>query len=213
MFIIADSDDFMHEEYISQSDMGDFIIVDDDEDEVVEDGQRKDHLTKEEMENAMEVDDDEWETEDSGWVTDDEDDMISVEENDGPIITEITSDHELEEEKEDQSNKEMIEEKIKEEIKATLLEAKSNDKDSSELKSFILLEEPPENHHFIDYENTVINKRFYKTIMKEHKLLSSELPKGEIVVVAFSSRLELLRAIIFGPKDTIYEGIYNDNKE
>lgn len=206
MFIIADSDDFMHEEYISQSDMGDFIIVDDDEDEVVEDGQRKDHLTKEEMENAMEVDDDEWETEDSGWVTDDEDDMISVEENDGPIITEITSDHELEEEKEDQSNKEMIEEKIKEEIKATLLEAKSNDKDSSELKSFILLEEPPENHHFIDYENTVINKRFYKTIMKEHKLLSSELPKGEIVVVAFSSRLELLRAIIFGPKDTIYEG-------
>jgi len=197
----------MHEEYISQSDMGDFILIDDD-DEVIEDQEEdyphEHHLTKEEEENAMEVDDDEWETEDSEWETEDECDMISVEEeNDGPIITEITSDNELEGE---DSNKKMDDEKIKEEIKASLLNVKSDNKNSSELKSFILLEDPPENHHFIDNENTVLNKSFYKTIMKEHKLLSTELPEGEIVVAAFSSRLELLRAIIFGPKDTIYEG-------
>jgi len=99
-----------------------------------------------------------------------------------------------------------FDEKIKEEIKTSLLNNKNNC-NTTKLKNFILLDDPPENHHFIDNENDVLSKSFYKTIMKEHKLLSTELPEeGDIIVAAFSSRLELLRAIIFGPKDTIYEG-------
>ncbi|ORX49985.1 hypothetical protein BCR36DRAFT_404553, partial [Piromyces finnis] len=197
IFTLSDTEEYMHEEYISDSDMGDYVVIEDDDDEYDAD---KYEGFKSEKVDSMEVDDNEWETEDSEWETEDDEDMISDIE-DGPRITEIISDDENKNIKEEEVKK-SIDEKIKLELKT----AQVNNNNTSDLKSFILLEDPPENHHFIDNENNVINKSFYKTIMKEHKLLSSELPEGEIVVVAFSSRLELLRAIIFGPKDTIYEG-------
>jgi len=209
IFTLSDTEEYMHEEYISESDMDDYVVIDD-EAEDNEDGEYEEYKPEEVEEiDLMDVDDDdEWETEDSEWETESDEDMINDNE-DGPRITEITSDNEQKDdgdneegEEEEETNNESIDEKIKAVLKTTEI----NDNDTTKLKSFILLEDPPENHHFIDNENSTLNKSFYKTIMKEHKLLSTELPEGEIVVAAFSSRLELLRAIIFGPKDTIYEG-------
>jgi ubiquitin-conjugating enzyme E2 O len=44
-----------------------------------------------------------------------------------------------------------------------------------------------------------------KRIIKEHKILSSSLPEGEIYVRTYESRLDLLRCLIIGPRDTPYE--------
>lgn len=44
-----------------------------------------------------------------------------------------------------------------------------------------------------------------KRIAKEHKILSNSLPEGEIYVRTYESRLDLLRCLIIGPRDTPYE--------
>ncbi|EXJ57563.1 hypothetical protein A1O7_07911 [Cladophialophora yegresii CBS 114405] len=44
-----------------------------------------------------------------------------------------------------------------------------------------------------------------KRIAKEHKILATSLPEGEIYVRTYESRLDLLRCLIIGPKDTPYE--------
>jgi ubiquitin-conjugating enzyme E2 O len=44
-----------------------------------------------------------------------------------------------------------------------------------------------------------------KRIAKEHKILANSLPEGEIYVRTYESRLDLLRCLIIGPKDTPYE--------
>ena len=44
-----------------------------------------------------------------------------------------------------------------------------------------------------------------KRISKEHQILASSLPEGEIFVRTYESRLDLLRCLIIGPRDTPYE--------
>jgi ubiquitin-conjugating enzyme E2 O len=44
-----------------------------------------------------------------------------------------------------------------------------------------------------------------KRIVREHGILSSALPEGEIYVRTYESRLDLLRCLIVGPRDTPYE--------
>ncbi|EXJ87904.1 hypothetical protein A1O1_04831 [Capronia coronata CBS 617.96] len=46
---------------------------------------------------------------------------------------------------------------------------------------------------------------FLKRIMREHRTLSTSLPTGEIYVRTYESRLDLLRCLIIGPRDTPYE--------
>ncbi|RVX73788.1 hypothetical protein B0A52_02678 [Exophiala mesophila] len=46
---------------------------------------------------------------------------------------------------------------------------------------------------------------FLKRILKEHRALSMGLPEGEIYVRTYESRLDLLRCLIIGPRDTPYE--------
>ncbi|ORX79510.1 hypothetical protein BCR32DRAFT_294424 [Anaeromyces robustus] len=232
IFTISDTEDYMHDEFISASDLDDYEVIEDDED----DGENEDVIIEEGDDNIMEIDgnnegdDAEWETEDddSEWETDEDDEMIddtieiSIDNNNNNtnknefenefenVFKGIDNENEITNNKEAKQEKiKKIEEKIREEIKSTLLDNidEKNATTKTKLKNFILLDDPPENHHFIDNENGILSKHFYKTIMKEHKLLSTELPEeGDIIVAAFSSRLELLRAIIFGPKDTIYEG-------
>jgi ubiquitin-conjugating enzyme E2 O len=48
-------------------------------------------------------------------------------------------------------------------------------------------------------------QKFLKRIAKEHKILASSLPEGEIYVRTYENRLDLLRCLIIGPKDTPYE--------
>ncbi|KAJ9610811.1 hypothetical protein H2200_005588 [Cladophialophora chaetospira] len=49
------------------------------------------------------------------------------------------------------------------------------------------------------------SKASLKRIAKEHKILATSLPEGEIYVRTYESRLDLLRCLIIGPKDTPYE--------
>ncbi|EXJ82808.1 hypothetical protein A1O3_06623 [Capronia epimyces CBS 606.96] len=44
-----------------------------------------------------------------------------------------------------------------------------------------------------------------KRIMREHRILATSLPVGEIYLRTYESRLDLLRCLIIGPKDTPYE--------
>ncbi|OCT47341.1 ubiquitin conjugating enzyme [Cladophialophora carrionii] len=44
-----------------------------------------------------------------------------------------------------------------------------------------------------------------KRIAKEHKILATSLPENEIYVRTYEARLDLLRCLIIGPKDTPYE--------
>lgn len=44
-----------------------------------------------------------------------------------------------------------------------------------------------------------------KRIASEHKMLAAGLPKGEIFVRTYESRLDILRCLIIGPADTPYE--------
>lgn len=46
---------------------------------------------------------------------------------------------------------------------------------------------------------------FLKRISKEHRTLLTGLPEGEIYVRTYESRLDLLRCLIIGPRDTPYE--------
>ncbi|ORY39250.1 hypothetical protein LY90DRAFT_510748 [Neocallimastix californiae] len=206
IFTISDSEDYMHEEYISESDLDNYEIIEDDEEDIKNVEVNDVVINEDGME--IEVDNDE----DDEWVTEDEDEWETYKDNEMMEFDEEIDDEEMSDDDENKNDNadnknnknEHINEKIKEEIKASLLNSKNN---PEKLPNFILLEDPPENHHFINNDNNVFSKSFYKTIMKEHKLLSTDLPEeGDIIVAAFSSRLELLRAIIFGPKDTIYEG-------
>ncbi|KAL9108284.1 MAG: hypothetical protein Q9227_006881 [Pyrenula ochraceoflavens] len=63
--------------------------------------------------------------------------------------------------------------------------------------------QPPADHHYI-YEKPSTNPKFLRRIQKEHKILSDSLPPGTYVR-AFESRLDLLRVMIIGAKDTPYE--------
>ncbi|KIX99795.1 uncharacterized protein Z520_04431 [Fonsecaea multimorphosa CBS 102226] len=44
-----------------------------------------------------------------------------------------------------------------------------------------------------------------KRILKEHQILATSLPEGEIYVRTYESRIDLLRCLIIGPRDTPYE--------
>ncbi|ORY73974.1 hypothetical protein LY90DRAFT_451711 [Neocallimastix californiae] len=211
---ISEDEDLMDEDYITISDLDNYEIIEDDKENDKNIEVNDVVIDKDGMEiEVVNSNDDEWITDDdeSEWETDEDEEMIDSkdysneanrldDEIDNEEINNIENDT-----TEDTNNKnEKIKEKIKEEIKVSLLNSKDK---SKKLNNFILLEDPPENHQFIDNNDNVFSKSFYKTIMKEHKLLSTELLEvGDIIVAAFSSRLELLRAIIFGPKDTIYEG-------
>ncbi len=67
----------------------------------------------------------------------------------------------------------------------------------------VLEEEPPADQfglHSVPTTGTPL-----KRIMKEHNILASSLPEGEIYVRTYESRLDLMRCLIIGPRDTPYE--------
>jgi hypothetical protein len=62
--------------------------------------------------------------------------------------------------------------------------------------------------HFFKSQEHQITPKFYKTIQKEWRLLKENLPNN-IYVHAFEGRIDLLRAIMIGPKNTpYYNGIF-----
>lgn len=94
---------------------------------------------------------------------------------------------------------------------------RSDDSDSSSSKltpyltqesapnAFEVLEQPPPPDQYSWSESPANNTTFLKRIAKEHRILSSSLPEGEIYVRTYESRLDLLRCLIIGPADTPYE--------
>ncbi|KIW18401.1 hypothetical protein PV08_02689 [Exophiala spinifera] len=69
---------------------------------------------------------------------------------------------------------------------------------------FLLLDEEPPSDQF-GLHSPPSSLALLKRISKEHKILASSLPKGEIYVRTYESRLDLLRCLIIGPRDTPYE--------
>ncbi|KAI9714979.1 MAG: hypothetical protein M1812_006292 [Candelaria pacifica] len=69
---------------------------------------------------------------------------------------------------------------------------------------FVILEsEPSQNHPYINSTSDLSTKQM-RRIQKEHKILRSSMP-GDIYVRTWESRLDLLRVLILGPRNTPYE--------
>lgn len=71
--------------------------------------------------------------------------------------------------------------------------------------SFLSLEREPPSDQFRADQVAATSTTFLKRIAKEHRILSTSLPPGEIFVRTYDSRLDLLRCLIIGPVDTPYE--------
>ena len=71
--------------------------------------------------------------------------------------------------------------------------------------SFEILDQAPSSDQYLQDQVPTDNPAFLKRIAKEHRILASSLPDGEIYVRTFESRLDLLRCLIIGPADTPYE--------
>ena len=69
---------------------------------------------------------------------------------------------------------------------------------------FLVLDrEPPSDQFGLNSDSAA--QASLKRIAKEHKILTTSLPKGEIYVRTYESRLDLMRCLIIGPQDTPYE--------
>ncbi|KAJ6257097.1 Serine/threonine-protein kinase [Drechslerella dactyloides] len=70
---------------------------------------------------------------------------------------------------------------------------------------FSILDQPvPSDHAFVGHPAVEQSSTFLRRINKEHKILQSSLP-DEIFVRTWESRLDLLRVLIVGPRNTPYE--------
>ncbi|KEF60832.1 uncharacterized protein A1O9_02394 [Exophiala aquamarina CBS 119918] len=69
---------------------------------------------------------------------------------------------------------------------------------------FAVLEQDPPSDQF-GLRSAPTAGTFLKRIVKEHGALATSLPAGEIYVRTYESRLDLLRCLIIGPRDTPYE--------
>lgn len=70
---------------------------------------------------------------------------------------------------------------------------------------FQVLDSPiPDDHHYKNQQSTARSQAVARRINKEHKILASSLPDG-IFVRTWESRLDLLRVLIVGPRNTPYE--------
>ncbi|KAI5821494.1 hypothetical protein BZA77DRAFT_289264 [Pyronema omphalodes] len=70
---------------------------------------------------------------------------------------------------------------------------------------FRVLDSPiPDDHHYKNQQSTTRSPAVARRIHKEHKILASSLPDG-IFVRTWESRLDLLRVLIVGPRNTPYE--------
>ncbi|KAG0035031.1 hypothetical protein BGZ81_001541 [Podila clonocystis] len=79
----------------------------------------------------------------------------------------------------------------------------SNRVQHDDWRNFIVLEETPVDHQFLNSGTGSGDKAWIKRIAKEHAILSSSLPEG-ILVRAFEDRMDLLRVLIQGPDHTPY---------
>lgn len=70
---------------------------------------------------------------------------------------------------------------------------------------FLVLDILPPPDQFGLHSPSTAGASFLKRIMREHRILATSLPVGEIYVRTYENRLDLLRCLIIGPKDTPYE--------
>jgi ubiquitin-conjugating enzyme E2 O len=74
--------------------------------------------------------------------------------------------------------------------------------------SFLVLDTAPPPDQFLGPSPDVLasaSPTFLKRITREHRILATSLPTNQIYIRAYESRLDLLRCLIIGPKDTPYE--------
>ena len=69
---------------------------------------------------------------------------------------------------------------------------------------FFILDDPPPTDHHYHSSQTTLSAHLMRRITKEHKILSSSLPDG-IFVRTWDARLDLLRVLIVGARNTPYE--------
>lgn len=98
-------------------------------------------------------------------------------------------------------------------VPAVLLEVSSNESKPNEISllsfssmpaQFQILDTPvPFDHHFVN-ETVELSAGLMRRIRKEHRIMQSSLPDGTFVR-SWDSRLDLLRVLIVGPRNTPYE--------
>lgn len=76
--------------------------------------------------------------------------------------------------------------------------------DKEKCPGFEILEDVPDDHPFKSDSPGSPPREWFVRIRKEHKILQTSLPEG-ILVRTYESRLDLMRVLILGPKNTPYE--------
>ena len=89
---------------------------------------------------------------------------------------------------------------------ASVSDDTSKDTDSSTEtmpRQFSILQEPPRDHHYISKSPSLTSAKM-RRLVKEHQIMRSSLPEG-VFVRTWEDRLDLLRVLIIGPRETPYE--------
>ncbi|KAI9737522.1 MAG: hypothetical protein M1834_009677 [Cirrosporium novae-zelandiae] len=68
---------------------------------------------------------------------------------------------------------------------------------------FLMLDGLPKDHRFLDQTQT-LNSQLLRRLHKEHQILESSTPEG-IFIRTWEGRMDLLRCLIVGPRNTPYE--------
>lgn len=143
---------------------------------------------------------------DEMWMTDDEDSKSTSDTSmsDGTGVEDVlTVESNLPEKQQATDNQ----------VPAVLLEVSSNESKPNEIsllsfssipEQFQILDTPvPVDHHFLN-ETVELSAGLMRRILKEHRIMQSSLPDGTFVRT-WDSRLDLLRVLIVGPRNTPYE--------
>lgn len=85
----------------------------------------------------------------------------------------------------------------------TTLGLSSSDYPSIPAQSVLLDDAPPTDHHYINKPSSLAAP-VLRRVMKELRIMQSSLPEG-VFARTWESRLDLLRVLIIGPRDTPYE--------
>ena len=181
------------------------------DDEVSDDSRSSGYSSEEAIEEIIEYEGGQRIDGDGGdemWTTDDEDVMDTTSEVDLSRSPSSVDSDDIQSEEDGSSPNNVQQDETKSDRAIGVAESTSSETHLSAYPSgpasFSVLDtDPPLNHHFLRHKIDLTANRM-RRIQKEHKILNSSLPDG-IFVRTWEARLDLLRVLIIGSRNTPYE--------
>ncbi|KDE07879.1 hypothetical protein MVLG_01972 [Microbotryum lychnidis-dioicae p1A1 Lamole] len=132
-----------------------------------------------------------------GWADRDADAVDAEVEVEGVAVTDIVVDKEDKPAKVDKELRTTTE-------KTPQVSMPSSVVDDERWSRFLILEQAPSDHHYLNQTPLQPSKQYMSRVQKEQKVLASSLPPN-ILVRAYEDRADLLRCLIIGPLGTPFQ--------